>query len=68
MSRDELLKGSDNKEGEMPRLMTDNQYSTAILSLPPQAKHYARTGTRTLDPQVKSLMLYRLSHPGNSGS
>ena len=24
----------------------------------------ARTGTRTLDPQVKSLMLYQLSHPG----
>ena len=25
----------------------------------------ARTGTRTLDPQIKSLMLYRLSYPGS---
>ena len=25
----------------------------------------ARTGTRTLDPQIKSLMLYRLSYPGD---
>ena len=26
---------------------------------------FARTGTRTLDPQIKSLMLYRLSYPGS---
>ena len=25
---------------------------------------FARTGTRTLDPQIKSLMLYRLSYSG----
>src|SRR4029434_3282752 len=27
-------------------------------------KSNARTGTGTLDPQIKSLMLYRLSYPG----
>src|SRR4029434_10795716 len=27
-------------------------------------KAIACTGTRTLDPQIKSLMLYRLSYPG----
>ncbi len=28
-------------------------------------KPFARTGTWTLDPQIKSLMLYRLSYPGS---
>ena len=29
--------------------------------------YFARTGTWTLDPQIKSLMLYRLSYPGSCG-
>ena len=31
-----------------------------------QNESVARTGTRSLDPQIKSLMLYRLSYPGCS--
>ena len=31
-------------------------------------KLQALEGTRTLDPQIKSLMLYRLSYQGNSDS
>ena len=31
-----------------------------------EEKGLARTGTRTQDPQIKSLMLYRLSYPGGS--
>ena len=30
-----------------------------------KGQRHARTGTRTLDPQIKSLMLYRLSYPGS---
>ena len=30
----------------------------------PKIKIYAKCGARTHDPEIKSLMLYRLSYPG----
>ncbi len=46
-------------------LWVNDRVDRSKLRPPTTWKPFARTGTWTLDPQIKSLMLYRLSYPGS---
>ena len=50
----------------MPAL-TPNSILSIISSIFPVVENATWTGTWTLDPQIKSLMLCRLSYPGSGG-
>ena len=53
-------------KGHMEWIIRGNAHVRAILNICQLQKYSAPEGTRTLGPQIKSLMLYRLSYRGSS--